>query len=172
MSRWSAQLGFLGGMLESENALYVPGRPVREMKIFTKVLGVGSLVIGGLVIAGLVSPEFAESSGWNNHLLVRVGLSALALVGIWGFIHSLNLKVSFEKDGLTHRGFFRISREIPYSSIKQYGLEPFLGGTGLTIYTEKKKYRIACTLVGFEYLHEQIRKNVGRDKQKDKTIIY
>jgi len=128
-----------------------------------------------MVIAALVSPEFAESSGWND-LLVRT-IFIVAFSGSIGvFLDHLNFLITFERHGITYRNFVRKKRDIPYRDITRFGLEywgasPYGRCPYMVVYVREKKYRIYSKTVGFEYLREQLRENVGRDKEKNLAFL-
>jgi len=153
-------------MFRGENAKYVPGSPVRYTKKSILLFGFGGAMVTAFIVGSLVSPEMAENSGWND-LWIRVGISALCLIFVGTFIEHLNFTIIFEKHGMIYRNWVRVKSNIPYSNITRYGLESYWGSAFMVVYVERKKYRFYSGLVGAAYLREQLRENVGRDKERN-----
>ena len=151
-------------MLENENAEYKPGDPIRSMKGLTILFGICGIFLTCLMIAAGIA-DLIESSGGPLWARVAIGFFCLLILGT--FIRQLNILIVFKNDGLTSRDSWRQTCDIPYGSIQRYGLESSFGSTFLAVYTEKKKYRFSAMLVGLDYLRQQIRENVGRDKEKN-----
>jgi len=151
------------------NKKYVPGNPLQKPKSWTISFGVASLFPTSFIVGALVSVEFAEGSGMNRAWSYEI-LGAIFLMCILGIPYGLNTLITFESQGLTYRNFWRKTYDIPYASITQYGLERRLGETALAIYTAEKKYLIP-ELIGFWYLREQLRENVGEEKEKSTTFL-
>ena len=154
--------------LKRENAKYEPGNPIRNTKAGKISFGLFGIIFGGVSIGELVNPSIIQSA---DPPLPAVFFGVFAWMNISVFIYDLNLSITFKSHGLIYRNCVRRTHEIPYSDITRYGLERFRGEPVFVIYMADKKYRFRSDLVGFAYLREQVRENVGEDKAKNLTYI-
>jgi len=168
MGRWNPWVDIPKRILQRENAKYVPGRPVRNAKKETAWFVVGSILMGLIVAVEIVERDAVLSAPFWRGL---VAMGVLLLIAILLLVYNLNYSISFESSGLKYRNIWRRTRDMPYKNITRYGIEKSWGVTSLVVYVEEKKYRFSPSLVGFKYLHEQIRENVGRDKEKNLTFL-
>ena len=146
-----------------ENAKYIPGRPIRESKRSTIQMGIVGVLGVGLTVVLVIT-----DSGWE---LGSAFIGFCGLLGVGIFISYLNISITFETHGLTYKNFRRKKHDIPYTSITQYGLEKKFFGPVLIVYTDNKKFEFDPDWIGFDYLREQIKENVGTEKEQNKTYF-
>ncbi|MCL2842066.1 MAG: hypothetical protein FWE28_01185 [Oscillospiraceae bacterium] len=164
MKRNRGVLGYtyLKRLLDWENRKYVAGRPLRTKKIWKIIAGVGCVILVGITVALILSPSSRE----RDISMVMFGLSSIATICI--SIHMWSILITFEQHGIVYRTFWRGAREIPYKDIERYWLaQPFPATPSdkrIVVYVGKKKYKFESAIVGFEYLYEQLKENVGQGK--------